>query len=82
MPDKSETDIYLEAIPPEYRDLAITLVAVVGAWTIFKNHHNINGLKLRCCEDSSNLFDALDLLRQDSAEAYKAFLVKLRKDAH
>jgi len=80
--DREVDDIYLQAIPPEYRDLAVTLVAVIGAWTLFKNHHNLEDDNLKCCENTKNLFEALDLLRKDAVEAYKSFLAGIKQKGH
>jgi hypothetical protein len=75
-------DIYLQAIPLEYRDLAITLVAVIGAWTLFKNHHDLDSPNLKCCDETRHLFDALDLLRRDAVEVYKSFLADIKQKGH
>jgi hypothetical protein len=80
--EAEEEDIYLQAIPLEYRDLAITLVAVIGAWTLFKNHHNIEDPNLKCCEETKRLFEALDILRIETVTAYKSFLADIKQKGH
>jgi hypothetical protein len=38
-------------------------------WLKWKQHHNYMDLMMRCCEDSANLFDALEQLTKQLREA-------------
>lgn len=57
-----------------YQNLLLKALDVVGAWTDFKNHHDVEDMKIRCCEKSGRLFDVCEVLRLESAQAYKLSL--------
>ncbi len=44
------------SLPPE---LAYTLGDVLGTWIIFRQTHDLESPKFKCCETSQKLFDAL-----------------------
>lgn len=49
MPDFFESD----------QDIQI-LVDILASWTTFKERHDLKSPKLRCCDDTQALFDALN----------------------
>lgn len=57
-----------------YQNLLLKALDVVGAWTAFKNNHNLDDEHLQCCEKSKKLFEVCEALRVESAEAYKLAL--------
>ena len=57
-----------------YQKLLLKALDVVGAWTDFKNNHDIEALEIKCCEKSGRLFEVCEALRLESAEAYRLSL--------
>lgn len=57
-----------------YQKMLLKALDVVGAWTDFKNNHDLDAEHIQCCEKSKRLFEVCEALRVESTEAYKLAL--------
>lgn len=49
---------------PEDPKLAYRLGLVIGTWKRFKDSHNLEEAKMRCCPETQTLWQALEMLEE------------------